>query len=115
MMFLSTRKLVLIATKRFVVGRKRKSIWVTGVISDNSKYRTTRSVSILPESSKTIYMVYFQICLGTGKFSPYLSQYTTLNKTGWTVTIPMASMMMTWEGGQSVWERFEELIIEFDD
>ena len=54
-------------------------------------------------------------CLTTGKFSPSFSQCTPLSPTGWTVTTPMDGMMMSWEAGLAVWERFVELNIEYDD
>ena len=48
------------------------------------------------------------------KFSFRFSQLIILNKTGWTVTSPLDGMTMNKEGGEAVWERFEELNIECD-
>ena len=50
-----------------------------------------------------------------GDVHPGFFQFTTFNRTGWTVTEPMVGMTRSWEGGLAVWERFEELNIVCDD
>ena len=58
---------------------------------------------------------YIHRYLKAGKFSPNSLLFTTLNLTGWTVTIPGGGMTRTLASGLAVWERFEELNIEYDD
>ena len=113
-MFWSARKLVGKATKRFVVGRKRKSTWVTMGIGIRSKLRTTWWF-IFPEKERTIYTVHILFFPKNGKFSASFSLFTTSSPTGCTVTSPMVTMTRSWEDGLAVSERFEELNIECDD
>ena len=49
------------------------------------------------------------------KLSPSFSLFTTLNPTGWTVTKLALGIVIICEGGLAVWERFEELNIEYYD
>ena len=61
------------------------------------------------------YTVRYLPCLTSGKFSPRSYQATILSQTGWTVTSAGDGILRTWEDGLAVWERFEELYVEFVD